>query len=369
MRGRVAGLTIAALLTLTPSALAQEDVLSRARNAATRGEGLFLLETHLADVPRDVDARLLYALMLSWEGRYDEARLEFGRILEQTPGYTDARVGLMNVEWWSGRTAAAREQVDLILSRDPGHQQARLVRQRLDASNRPWTFSTSVSHDRFNDGRRAWNEQLVSLSRQTVAGSVVLRASHAARFGLDDQQFEVEFYPTLRAGTYAYVGVGAAPDHALYPRSRLSFDLYQGLGRGIEVSGGYRRLDFSETTNIYVATLTKYVGSWMITGKVYHVPAPGPLDSTSGHALVRRYFGSDGSSFVGVGYSHGLSREEVRGALDLLTLDNDTVRGQFDALMTGRLRLQLDANTSRQQRARGASLWQTSVGLGIAVRF
>ena len=166
------------------------------------------------------------------------------------------------------------------------------------------------------------------MSRQTPHGSVIGRASRAHRFSSTDQQFEVDFYPSLRPGTYGFVSVGVAPDHLLYPKHRFAFDLYQSVGHGVEVSGGFRRLEFTDATSIYVGTVTKYLGNWMLTGKVYRVPAPGILDSTSGHAVVRRYFGGDGSSFIGFGYSQGLSREEVRGIGDLIALDSQTVRGR-----------------------------------------
>jgi YaiO family outer membrane protein len=362
-------LVAAAMLAAGPHGAAAQDVLAQARGAPTRAEGIVLLEARLADAPRDVDARLLYALMLSWDGRYDEARRQFDRVLEQAPNYTDARVGLMNVEWWSGRRAAARDQANTILARDPGHPQARLVRQRLDAASRPWTAKAMVGYERFNDGRQPWREQMLSLTRETPVGSVIARATRAERFGLEDQQFEIEFYPSLRPGTYAFIGAGGSADRTLYPRRRMAVDLYQSLGRGFEVSGGYRRLDFSQSTSIYVGSLTKYVGNWMLTGRVYRVPAPGSLDSTSGHALVRRYFGGDGSSYVGVGYSQGLSREEIRGLGDLIALDSQTFRGQADAALTSRLRLQVEASSSRQERTSGLTLWQTAVSTGISVRF
>ena len=362
-------LTIGIFVVLLAAPLHAQDILSRARSAPTRTDGIALLAAHLAEQPRDVDARLLYALMLSWDGSYDAARREFQRVLEQSPTYLDARVGLMNVEWWSGRKAAAREQVDLILQREPGHPQARLMRQRLDAANRPWEATTAFSVDHFNDGRRDWHEQQVSMSRKTAIGSVIGRARRAHRFSSTDQQFEVDFYPSLRPGTYGFVSVGVSPDHLLYPSVRYAFDLYQSVGHGFEVSGGYRRLEFTDATSIYVGTVTKYVGNWMLTGKVYRVPAPGILDSTSGHAVVRRYFGREGTSFVGFGYSQGLSREEVRGIGDLIALDSQTVRGQIDTLVTSRLRLQVEASSSRQERTSGRALWQTSVSSGFSVRF
>ena len=75
--------------------------------ARTHADALRLRESHLNETPRDVDARLLYGLVLSWEGRYDEARPALQQVLTQAPTYADARVALMNLEYWSGHSAAA----------------------------------------------------------------------------------------------------------------------------------------------------------------------------------------------------------------------------------------------------------------------
>ena len=333
------------LLILPATSWAQANIIALARTASAEGrrsEALTMLERHLTQSPEDVDARLVYGLVLSWEGRYDEARRELQLVLSQAPGYEDARVALTNVEG--------------------------LIRQRLTAA-RAWTASVGYSHDRFSDGRDAWHEQSVSLARSTPIGSIGVRGTRAARFSLTDEQVDVEFYPAFRDGTYAYVGFGMAPDGVLYPHRRGAFDLYQSLGRGFEVSAGYRRLEFEDLTHIYVATLTKYIGTWMASGRVYHVPGRGPVDpSSSYHGVIRRYFGADGTSFAGFGVGHGLSREEVRSVGDVVDVAADTVRGQVDVAVTDRWRLQLEASTSRQELSWGV-VWQTTVGTGLSLRF
>ena len=356
----------------TPAAAAAADVVATAREAATTGrrsEALATLESHLAEAPRDVDARLLYGLILSWEGRYDEARRELQRVLAQTPSYTDARVALMNVAWWSRHLTEARDTADAILSQDPGNPTARAVRDRLDAASRPWSAGFSYSNDSFSGGRDPWHESAASLTRRTPWGSVILRANDARRFGLRDRLIEVEAYPRIRPGTYAFVGVGAAPDPTLYPSHRVAFDLYQAVGGGFEVSGGFRRLAFDSPTNIYVTTASKYLGNWMLTGKVFHVPGEGSLDSTSYHGGFRRYIRGDGVSYVGLTYSHGFSREEIRNAADLTTLNSDTVRADIDQQIAGRLRVSVTGGTSRQERPFEAHVWQTSISSGFTVRF
>lgn len=353
-------------------ASAQDDVIARARAAASdgrRAEGLALLETHLKSSPNDVDARLVYGLILSWDGKYDEARAALTQVLAQSPDYLDARIALMNVEWWSGRNKEAREHVSAILAKDAGNTQARHVLQRLDARTRPWSAGVSYTMDSFNDGRESWGETSLSLGRETPMGSLIVRGNQAQRFGLDDRQVEIEFYPTFRPGTYAFVGVGLGADERLYPKNRYSVDLYQALGHGFELSAGYRQLNFSETTKIYLATLTKYSGNWMFTAKAFVVPNELVGDSWSYHGVARRYFGGNGTSYIGAAYSHGFSKEELRGEGDLIRVDADTVRGQADIEISEWARLAFSVSSSRQERALRAALWQTTAGGGFTLRF
>jgi YaiO family outer membrane protein len=360
-------------VTLTAArAAAQDDVLAKARALATSGhrsDAIAMLETHLAASPRDVDARLLYGLILSWEGRYDEARVALRAVLAQAPNYTDARIALMNVEYWSGHSSEAKDLADEILSKNPGNATARTVHDRIEAAHRPWWIKSDYTVDEFNDDREPWRETTASLNRATPIGSVIVRGSWAERFGDHDELGEVEFYPRFRPGTYAFLGAGYSQDHGLYPHDRFAFDLYQSLGHGFEASGGARFLDFGTVTKIYVATVSKYVGNWMLTFKVFRVPADNDLDSTTYHGGFRHYYGSAGTSYIGFNYSHGLSKEEVYSAIDLVSLHADTVRGDFDHLFKTRYRVYGSAGTSRQERANRFPLWQTTLSIGFGVQF
>jgi YaiO family outer membrane protein len=398
---------LAALAQAAPGHAQQrptETVLKEARDEVAAGrqpEALRLLEAQLTANPRDVDARLLYGLVLSWSGRYDDARRELEQVLKQSPTYTDARVALANVEWWSGqydrldRVASeglkqqpddarwliyraraldglgqprqARRVVDTVLSGEPGNVTARALGEQLDAKLRPWFAQLSHTVDWFDDDRATWKETAATMGGMTPVGTVLTRVSYSERFGLSDTQLEFEAYPRFRPGTYGYINLGASFDKVLYPRSRVGLELYQSLGGGFEGSLGWRRLDFANATNIYVGTLTKYAGNWMLTGRAYFIPQE-PSDSSSYHGLVRRYFGSDGTSFVGMGYSHGFSREEIRNLADLLTLDSDTVRAEFDARLGGRLRAAASGSTSRQELAFGP-LRQNTVSASLRVIF
>ena len=80
-------------------------------------------------------------------------------------------------------------------------------------------------------------------------------------------------------------------------------------------------------------------------------PGEGPFNSTSHNALFRRYFAGDGTSYAGLTYSHGFSREEIRSLADLARLHSNSIRGEFDVLVGTRLRIDASVTTSYQERA------------------
>jgi YaiO family outer membrane protein len=400
-------LTLLVVATASPVMAQPGDLRAQARSAAVAGrraEAVSLLERHLDSSPRDVDARLLLGIVLSWDGKYDDARRELRLVLDQSPTYNDARVALANVAWWTGeyeelrrlastgrsqrpydaewfmqearaldglgRYREARTVVLSLLARQPGHVQARALKTRLDAKLRPWSLTLGYAGDRFSDDRTPWAEYQASLNRQTPVGSLIGRVSRAERFGLDDRMYELEFYPTIRPGTYGFASFGMSSDETLYPQYRVAADLYQSLGKGVEASIGFRRLGFTAATDIYVGTLTKYVGNWMLTAKAFSVPDhDGPEDSISYHAVVRRYVRGDGESFLGAGYSRGFSREELGDRAELQQLDADTFRANVELLFSGRYIVAATASSSRQERAARSTLWQHSFGASITVLF
>ena len=179
---------------------------------------------------------------------------------------------------------------------------------------------------------------------------MIARVNHAHRFGRNDQQFEIEFYPSIRPGTYGFVSIGVAPDHTLYPKRRLAVDLYQSVGARVRGVGwlpkaGVHRRDVDLCRHGHEVRRQLDADREGLSRAGARLAR---LDVRP--CVVRRYFGSDGSSYVGAGYSQGLSREEIRGIGDLVALDSQTVRGQMDTVITARLRLQVEASTSRQER-------------------
>ena len=396
-----------AIATLAPSWAtgqpAGQDAVARAREMAfsgQRSEALGLLDEYLDTHPSDTEARTLFGTVLSWEGQYDEARRQLQSVLDGNPTHGDALPALANVELWSdhperaeslataglsvhpshagllitraralwnlSRERDALDTVNQALELDTGNETALSLRRALQDTQRYWEADVTYAYDFFSDDRSGWHETRYSLTRQTTLGSLIARFSRADRFGITDQQFEVEMYPRFREGTYAWVSGAFAPSPSLFPEYRVGGDIYQSLRSGFEVSAGYRRLQFTDSVNIYVGSLTKYHGNWMLTGRVYATPN-NLGTSTSVHGIVRHY-NSDGVGYIGVRYGRGAFRDEVRSLNDITLLNSDTFGGEI-VLPIGTLELWLGGSASREERAGRPDLWQFATTSSIGVRF
>ena len=225
-----------------------EDAVSDARELAFSGQrddAFRLLEAHLDGDPDDTEARTLYGTVLSWEGRYDEARAQLQSVLGRNPTHGDALPALANVELWSdhperaetltahgliahpassslyitraralwnlSREKDALDAIDRALVVDAGNETALRLRRALRDTQGYWRANVAFGFDGFSDDRAAWAETRYSMTRQTHLGSVTGRLYRAERFGTTDHQVEIDAYPRFREGTYAYVSGAFAP--------------------------------------------------------------------------------------------------------------------------------------------------------------
>lgn len=387
---------------------ADEDPVAQARQLAYSGkehrdEALAILKKHLETEADDTDARVLYGIVLSWQGRYDEAREQLKQVLANNPTHADALPALINVEFWSGhpenaerlarealeikpdnvsllllqaralrrmnRNREARAVLDRVLVLDSQNQDARQMRREITTTTLTREFLISHSFDWFSDGRSGQHETTVSLKDSTPYGSLIGRLNRADRFSTTDYQGELDFYPHFRPGTYGYFNVGYSPRGSLYPSYRVGADLYQSLGHGLEISGGYRRLGFTTGVDIYTFSLAKYFHNWLFTGRGFVVPGdPG----TSGTALfsARYFLGSEGlHDYIELRYSHGASPALAQTTQDIEVLSDSRYGLVFDKALGSRWVGTFSGNIGESQRLGLSHLLQYEVQGGLYFRF
>src|SRR5579862_447216 len=221
---------LAILLSVPTAAFAgSDDILVQARSLATnerRPQALDLLHKHLEEHPQDADARLLFGTILSWDGRYQEARSELRRVLDESPDYTDATLALINVEFWEdhperaqqlahearhrhpenadfaldeakalkklGRADDARTVLENFLELQPNSQKAKEMRDDLEEVQENWAVSLDHTSTWFGDHRSSLQEETFGLKSVTDYGSVFARFYHADQYSLGSNLVELE---------------------------------------------------------------------------------------------------------------------------------------------------------------------------------
>jgi YaiO family outer membrane protein len=394
----------ATALVATPEP--DDTILNRARAMATnsmRPEALAMLQEYLRQHPGDADARVLDGLVLSWEGRYGEARSEFQRVLAAHPNYDDALRGLINVELWSEHPERAEKLTaialrnrpddpeylynriralkvlrreheaihlaDELLQIQPEHPHAAEIRSELEDQAREWQASVSRTEEWFSDPKiDGWHELQLSLKRRTpILGSVTLRFDEAQRYGIAGHQAEIEIYPHIRRGMYAYLGAGYSYDANWYPHYRIGAELYQNLGHRFEGSVGLRRMAFSTNINVYTASLGRYQGKWLFTGRTYLTPDLNGL-SHSIHFSARRYL-NDAGDYFGFRVSRGSSLFESVRESDLDLLRATSVTAELSRTVARRWNLTFHAGISQEDRLNHNSLMHYVLDSNLFFRF
>lgn len=373
--GRILMFLISLLLIGNSAAVAQnqedesivDELYEKARKAAFNGENYSKAREYAYEAlnksPYYHELRVFIARLYSWEGDYKSARVELHRVLNKDPKNHNAYMAIVDVERWSENYDEALRLVNKAIEFHPHNEELLLKKasvmysvENYEKSEEVYTqvleqdknnakaeeglesaklkqmkYSTSISyrHDHFREIFDSWQFAEIGLSRQTSYGSITGRVQYAQRFGSSGTQFNLDAYPSLFEGMYAYIS-GGYSDSFVYPEYRFGISFYKSLPASFELEAGIRYLDFnSSQTDIYIASLTKYLGSYLFTVRNYFIPSPQD-NSNSISGIVRRYFGDERTylSFTG---GFGSATTEIEFSQDIQTLESWSigVDGQY----------------------------------------
>jgi tetratricopeptide (TPR) repeat protein len=251
--------------------------------AGDRDEARRLCSIIVARNPSSLDARILVGRTYAWDGRFAESRSTLEGVLQEDPTYKVAIDALTDVELWDKNYVRALEianqglvsfprDEDLLfkkakslnnLGRD---EEALLVLLRLeqmdpsraDVVSLMESIKTSFlmngieanyAFDRFSDVYDPMNYLALQVSRRTMYGSIFARLNYASRFSTQGTQVEVDLYPRLGDGVYAYVNYGLSQS-TLFPKHRFGAEVYTKLPSSFEGSIGLRHLFFDASSKV-----------------------------------------------------------------------------------------------------------------------
>lgn len=309
------------------------------------------------------EIRIFVARLYGWEQNYKKAREELQYVLEQDPDNYSAYIAIAEVESWAENFDEALQMVNQgieyhpkneelllkkgsvlynmedyemsekvykkILEQSSGNQKAREGLKAAQEKQLKYSAVLSYRHDQFTETFDPWRFTEFGLTRRTPYGSIIGRVQYAKRFGSTGTQFNLDLYPSLSDGLYAYISGGYSKS-SIYPRYRFGLMLYKSLPASFELGAGLRYLDFvSRQVDIYTVSLSKYWGSYLISFSSYLVPLSDDNLSTF-TGTVRRYFGSQNTYMSLIG-GFGSTSTEIEFEQDIRTTDSWSlgIEGQY----------------------------------------
>ncbi len=382
-----------------------EELFKQARDMGFHGNreaARSLCRVILKMKPAYQDVRIFLARTYAWDKQYDSAEVNLHKVLAAKPRHKDGLNALLDVYAWSDRPdsvirysdmglghhpnfedylykkARAQEKVGdskgaaitakQLLDINPSHEKGRDLAKKLKLARMVNKASLNYAYDQFSVIFDPWHMVSLDLSRKTKFGSIIARTNYASRFNTDDIQFELDAYPKIISGTYAYLNVGYAPDTVFFPLFRAGGELHQKLPWSMESSFGFRYLNFVPTTVlIYTGSIGKYWKSYWFSFRPYITPKPASF-SRSGNLIIRRYF-QTADDYLGLVLGLGASPDEDFFAEAVRNFNNALkISLEYQKLLRSRYVFQIGAGYQYEER-RHYNIARMSAKVGISTLF
>ncbi len=307
----------------------------------------------LTKYPDYHDIRSFLASTYSWDGEYKKAKTEFSYILTKDPQRKTDWIAAINNELWADTPFSALELADnalkyfpsdgeilylkasaqenannpsaalstlnLILDKNPDDQKAMDYKKKLTNTLSYNSIGIKSSVDFYSETFDPMQYYALNYSRQTKYGSIIAKVNFNRRFNDNGAQFEVDMYPKITKGLYAYVNIGFSNSY-LYPDVRYGAELHKSLPKSFEASLGFRALKYTTTTYIYTGSVGWYTGNSYWSFRPYLTP--GDSGTSKSGTLNYRKYRSDADNYfsvsVGMGFSPEIDRFQFEGNEDAI---------------------------------------------------
>ncbi|WP_413998851.1 YaiO family outer membrane beta-barrel protein [Flavobacterium sp. W1B] len=294
----------------------------------------------LTKYPDYHEIRTFLASTYTWDAEYEKARKEFAYVLKKDPknkatwiaaikneSFGDFKIKALemateslkhfpddaellylkaNAQESNNNPLDALNTIQSVLDKNPEDQKAIDYKISLSQGLRNNSFGIKSSVDVYSKVFDPMQYHTLKLSRLTKYGSIIGKLNLSRRFNENGAQFEVDLYPKITKGLYAYLNLGLA-NTFLFPDVRYGAELYKSLPHSLEVSLGFRTLKYSSTTNIYTGAIGWYTGNSYWSLRPYFTPGDGGTSTSA--ALNYRKYRSNSENYMSFGYSMGVSPE------------------------------------------------------------
>jgi YaiO family outer membrane protein len=258
------------------------------------------LSSHLLVEPDDHQARLKLARLFSQAGRYDDALVNYDRLIRQFPADVDYSFARAQVLSWLGRDREAIAELERARKLAPDYEDVwRLqlaimerrhragAREELDAfrqeaatrfPNSTWTsahdepidyrwqMTLGGAYEQLSGNRDNWNSEYFQLDwNKSDAQRYFGRMARDVRFDNSDTQF-VAGGQWRRSDDWTFgAEINTSPGADFLPESGFAATAERPFGKSWVAGGGYRQRRFENSTvSTYSPSLQRYLGDYRL---------------------------------------------------------------------------------------------------------
>ncbi len=304
----------------------------------------------LTKYPNYHDIRSLLASTYSWDSAYKKARKEFNYILEKDPKRKLDWIAAIKNELWGDNPTYALKLIDKAVISFPKDSDIYLLKAKAEENletprlalktieeiklsdpNNPKindyqkslintlrynTIGIASSFDIYAKNERDLMQyHTLKYSRQTKYGSITGKVNFNRRFDTNGVQYEIDMYPKITKGLYAYTSIGIS-NTSLFPSTRYGLELYKSLPKSFEASLGMRGLKYQSTTIIYTGSVGWYTGNSYWSFRTYLTP--GDSGTSKSGTLNYRKYRRNAENYLSIAAGIGFSPE-----IDRFPLNDD----------------------------------------------
>ncbi|MHB1050662.1 MAG: YaiO family outer membrane beta-barrel protein [Bacteroidota bacterium] len=326
--------------------LSSDELFTLAREKAFKQEhssARQLLRIALNKTPEYTDIRLFLARVYAWDNMFDSSRIELTKVLQTIPNNLEAMSFNIDLEIWDNNPEQALQicnkavrkfpsSEDLLLKKaqllhrlkrddealvtlailedvNPSNSRIREMRESIRADYILQGITVHDTYDNYSNTYRPSHLAYIQYNRSTFIGTVFARLNMRNQNNASGIQGEVDLYPRISNGVYAYLNYGfAGSSSLLFPAHRIGAESFFKLPYAFEGSLGLRYLYFSAGNDVmmYTATVGYYYKDFWFSVRPFIIPSS--ISFSRSLSLTSRYY-YDGradefiSARIGAGFS------------------------------------------------------------------
>lgn len=303
--------------------------------------------------PKEIQYQVVIARTYLWEKKFEKAESQVQLILKSDPDNKEAFVIWYKTKLWNAKHEDALEVLEkaskiwkndeffqfekakllvkkekeqdaiailkIITEKNPSHKKAVELLRSLKAKFAKNRLGIQYIYNYYSNlPDRPLHGVSLRYIRSTKIGSFIFKSNHFNRFNKWGHQLELDGYPRLYKGIYAYANLGYSYTD-LFPMYRAGFEPYFKLPKSFEASLGFRYLNF-ETSQVamYTASLGKYFKSNWLNFRTFITPKE--LGVSKSFSLEFRHFTLDANNYYFVRSGFGASPDAANLNVDLESL-------------------------------------------------